>query len=179
MGMGGGLAVKNASFLSAVLASASKNCEKFTLVSFASSARRHAINTSERVFSTYEKLVKASGGGSTDFHAGLIEASRDGVQYDTVIVLTDNEVDSFRHTYNVGNFQKQATRVIINCEASETSIASPYAGWHHLAGWSPNMFRYLDAVREGTSMVEMLSQPFSSTLMKRDLEARKALVHSD
>jgi hypothetical protein len=173
MGFMEGRAVKNASFLSAVLASASKNCEKFTLISFASNARRHTINTSERVFSTYEKLVKASGGGSTDFLAGLIEATKDGVEYDTVIVLTDNEMDSFKHSYNVGNFQKQATRVIIDCSASETSIASPYAGWHHLAGWSPNMFRYLDAVREGTSMVEMLSQPFSSMLMKRELASRR------
>jgi len=187
------LAIRNASFLSAVLSSSSKNCEKFTLITFASQAERQPVNTSERVFSTYEKLFRNSNGGSTNFLSGLQEAESDGEQYDTIIVLTDNEMDDFKRTRSLSHFQPQATKVIINCAASTTSVAPIYSGWIHLAGWSPNMFRYLDAVREGTSIVQMLSQPFSTFLMRHDLESRRisskeiaksnvpkaGLVHSD
>jgi len=167
-----GLAVKNSSFLSAVLATASKNSEKFSLVRFASEATFTHVNTGEKVYSTYRNLIKNAGtGGSTNFEAALAIVNHKNYDYDTVIVLTDNEIDDFRCLNTITTFQPKATKIVINCAASQTSIAPPAKGWHMLAGWSPNMFKYLDALREGESVVKMLSRPFTGRCSSTQLNS--------
>lgn len=147
-------------FLTAVLAKSSANAGTFDVVNFSSNAKWKHINTYNSVYSIYQKLLASVGGGSTNFEAALDLGSTR--EYDTVFCLTDNEIDDFNYRGRgaAENFQKDAERYIINCAASTSSPLPPHSGWHALAGWSTNMFKYIEAMRNGESMVERLSRPF-------------------
>lgn len=153
-------ASKTACFLTAVLAKANVNADNFTVINFASDARIQRINTVDSVFSIYSDLLRDRASGSTNFEAALGLANSLKKQFDAVIVLTDNEIDSFQHTRSVANFQSRATRVVINCASSTSTVLPSFQGWHQLAGWSTNMFKYLKLSNDSESMLEMLSKPF-------------------
>lgn len=148
-------------FLTAVLAkSSSESSSTFDVINFASSANWQNINTYDSVYSIYQKLLSKVGGGSTNFEAALQLGSTR--EYDTVFCLTDNEINRFNYMSSgyAENFQKGAERYVINCASSVSSPLPPHSGWGALAGWSTNMFKYIEAMRNGESMVERLSKPF-------------------
>ncbi len=168
MGFDQARAAETACFLTAVLAkSCAGKAERFDVVNFASSARFEPVNIAESVYSTYRCLLAAVGGGSTNFEAAIDLVNSSHKEYDTVFCLTDNEVNTFFHSYVVGSFQKQAERYVINCAASESTPMPEQAGWRHLAGWSTNMFKYIEAMRKGDSMIKILSKPFPYYVSER------------
>lgn len=151
-------AIKTASFLTAVLAASCADAEKFHLVCFGSDAKYVRLNTAESVYSNYTKLLEING-GSTNFAAALTLVNKSDVQYDTVFCLTDGEIDDLGNT-RVGGFQPKAEKYVINCAAAESTPLPPIQNWSALAGWSTNLFKYIEAVRGGQSMVKQLSKPF-------------------
>lgn len=163
-------AIYNAAFLTAAIASANKMADKFDLILFDSSARYVSLNTAEKVYSNFKYLMNLAKGGSTNFEAALNLASKSGKQYNTVFVLTDGEINAFNSTHYgyhytnmntaIESFAPKAKKIVINMEARESTPLPSRNGWIALAGWSPKIFDYIEALDKGNSIVKKLSVPY-------------------
>lgn len=151
-------AAKNACFLTAVLVKSFKG-ECIDVVAFGSNAQWvKNLNPYMPLYQTYLELRKMNG-GSTNFGAAL-DLAGSSKPYDVVFCLTDGEIDTLNNNQKPSNFHKQAERYVINCAAAKSTPLPSIQGWNALAGWSPNLFKYIDAIRNGDSMIEQLSKPF-------------------
>ena len=152
------LAAKNACFLTATLIKSFKG-EHIDVVVFGSNAQWvKNLNPYMPLYQTYLELRKLNG-GSTNFGAAL-DLAGSSKPYDVVFCLTDGEIDTLNASQKPSKFHTQAERYVINCAAAKSTPLPAIQGWNALAGWSPNLFKYIDAVRNGDSMIEQLSKPF-------------------
>jgi Mg-chelatase subunit ChlD len=155
--------IKIGSIFAAALFKAAKNAENVALSMFSDNAELVRLNPKDTVMTMYQKIMAKVYGGGTNLQAALDQKSKLGFEPDTVIVLSDMEVNGLtgnrwnRTPTNVAKlFDKDAVLVAINLNSSETTPLDPRDGWIQLAGWSEAIFRFVDYTRRGDSIAMKL-----------------------
>lgn len=177
---------KQASFLAASFAHAVRNSgRKFTFITFDRDARIVSFDTHAGVYNNYKSLEDRFTGGDTNFQAALKLLSTIGYKPDTVLVLTDGEVNRFEsratglgyYSYSQptaasanlvkGTLGKKLS-LVINMEARPTTPMPEVLGWKLLAGWSPKIFDYVKALAEGGSVITELNKPYPAPILGKE-----------
>jgi hypothetical protein len=160
MGSDSDPAIQNATLFAAALIKSNNDAERLAVTLFGSNAKtlRRVDNTGS-VFTIQSQLLAHRRGGiagSTNFRAALQEKSKLGFEPDTVVVITDGEVNSFPYS-EIRTFQKNAVRVTINMDARPSTPMSAKDGWFAIAGWSTALLKWIPAHRKAETVVEQLS----------------------
>lgn len=157
-------AISSALFLASALLKANADSDKLAVTLFGSSAKTlKGVDTNNSMIAIQQDLLKHRTGsiaGSTNFAAALAERSNLGWTPDTIIVLTDGEVNGFPYGRLVEASRNKAVKMTVNLSTAFTTPMTREDGWYSLAGWSPAMFRWTSLIREKASVVEALSQPY-------------------
>lgn len=151
-----------ASVFAAMLVKANKNAYNVRVVYFDTIAREIKIDSTKSVMSLTEELRGKSRGGSTNLKAAFSLMKDKGWKPDTLIVLSDMEVDYMgrvevpHHLHN----NEDCVKVAINFSGGSSTPLSHKAGWYQMAGWSDKMFQFIPAMRESVSIVDTLNVPY-------------------
>lgn len=161
--------------LGAALAKANNGAFELNIIYFDSYARRVTVDSSAKILHLSKKMRELSRGGSTDLSAAFSKMKQLGINPDTLIVLSDMEVNQMGRYErpDVVFKNKKCIKIAINLNASNTTPLSEKDGWYQLAGWSDKMFKFIPAMREGVTAVDTLSVPYVG------VEAMKASLRQD
>lgn len=159
-----------AAVLSAALVKANRDAYNLNIIYFDSNARSVSVDPNDRIMTSAKKLRDLSRGGSTNLSAAFAKMKQMGLTPDTLIVLSDMEVNrcGSHERPDVVFRNKKCVKIAINLNASNTTPLSVNDGWYQLAGWSDKMFKFIPAMRESITAVDVLSVPYIG------LEAMKA-----
>lgn len=119
------------------------------------------LNPLDSVISLYTQIIRKSYGGGTNIEAAFNLKPKLGFEPDTVIVLSDMEVNPTTRwggltVVDKNLFKKDTLKIAFNLNASETTPLDPRDGWLQLAGWSEKVFQYVDMKRNGAGILEKL-----------------------
>lgn len=122
------------------------------------------LNPRDSVTTLYESIMKKVYGGGTNIDAAFAQKPQLGWEPDTVVVLSDMEVNAGSHatwSYNLrvpakGLFKKDTLQIAINLNSSETTPLDPRDGWIQLQGWSEKLFKYVELKRNGATLLDSL-----------------------
>ena len=161
MKQGGGknAPLKASVILMAALFKAQKQDVAITL--FSDKAERLVgLNPRDSLTTLFGQIMKKSYGGGTNIAAAFAAKHALGFEPDTVVVLSDMEVNSNDfHCLEVidkGVFGPDVLKIAINLNSSITTPLDPRDGWLQLAGWSEKLFKYAEFQREGASILDQL-----------------------
>lgn len=157
-------AITTATLLASYLLKANENADNLAVTMFGSSAKTiKGIDTNNSVLGIKKELMSHRHGsiaGSTNFHAALQEYNKVGFTPDTIVVLSDNEVNRFPYSALKVISKGDVLKLVVNMTVSQTTPMTQEDGWYSVAGWSTAMFKWVGAIRGKASVVEMLSQPY-------------------
>lgn len=163
----------------AALAKSSTACENFTMTLFSDNAKHvTGLRRSDSVLTNYERLLKLNQGGGTNLEAALRLKSTLGFEPDTVIVLSDMQINQLSNrSYDpMKLFGKDVMKVAINLAAGYgTTPCHEVGGWYQLSGWSESLFDWIPAMREKVSVVKALSVPYKALPSKNAFRDRSAV----
>lgn len=164
MGEGEDSAFGNGVFLAASLLKGSAEKSNVAVTLFGSAATTlQGLDVNQSVIGLIDTLKRKRTGsiaGSTDFHAALREYKNLPFTPDTIIVITDGEVNRFPYQ-EITNI-KAPVKIAVNMSASLSTPMTQHDQWYSLAGWSTVLFRWIPLIREKVSAVEALSGPYRS-----------------
>lgn len=151
-----------ASVLSAALIKANANAYNLWIIYFHSAAHKVTIESTGTVMQMAKELRAKSTGGSTNLASAFQKMKQLNIKPDTLILLSDMEVNS------MGSYErpdvvfrdKKCIKIAVNLNASNTTPVSEKDGWYQLAGWSDKMFKFIPAMRESITVVDVLSAPY-------------------
>jgi hypothetical protein len=157
-------AISTATTLAAALIKANGDADNLAVTLFGSSAKTlKSIDTNNSVLGIKKALLaERTGGiaGSTNFRAALAQKSSLGFEPDTIIVLTDGEVNGFPYGELKMIAGKNVVKLAVNLSVATTTPMSQNDGWYSVAGWSPAMFKWIPAIRNKESVAAQLSVPY-------------------
>lgn len=163
MGHGTSSAFEQGLFLAATVLKANASSD-LAVTAFGSDAKQLTdINVNSSVFnimSTMRQHRAGSIAGSTNFHRALAQHGNLGFVPDTIVVITDGEVNGFPYHVLTQSTSKADVKLAVNMSRAQTTPMIAQAGWHSLSGWSPAMFQWINAIREGQSAISQLSGPY-------------------
>lgn len=155
-----GKSIKPAAIFAAALAKANANANNVRITMFSDFAIDVPVNTDMPIMAIADDIMSKIFGGGTRLDQALDKKASLGFEPDTVILLSDMQVFALR-AGNVENiFSKGCLKIAINLEAYDTTPASDQNGWLQLAGWSEAIFKFIPALRAGSSIVKKLSVPY-------------------
>lgn len=168
-------AISTSTMLLAALLKASEGADNVAVTLFGSGAKTlRSIDTNQSVLSLRKELLSHRTGqiaGSTNYEAGIRELSNIGFTPDTIIVLTDGEVNGFKYR-TMNTLPAAAFKLTINMSSATTTPMVKENGWMTLSGWSPAMFKWIPAMRSKDTVVELLAGPYKGlTTSEDDFEA--------
>lgn len=157
-------AISSAVFLASALLKANADSDKLAVTLFGTSAKTlKGVDTNNSMIAIQQDLLRHREGsiaGSTNFAAALAEYSNLGWTPDTIIVLTDGEVNGFPYGRLVEVSRNKAIKMTVNLSQAFTTPMTREDGWYSLAGWSPSMFRWTSAIRNKETVIEALSKQY-------------------
>jgi hypothetical protein len=175
MGNDDGVPINTATLLAAALLKSTENADNVAVTLFGSGAKTiQNIDTNASVLGIQTELLSHRRGniaGSTNFRAALDEKSRLGFDPDTIVVLSDGEVNGFPYSVIKNVAGRNVVKIAVNLSASTTTPLSANDGWYAMSGWSSAMFKWIPAIREKESVVEKLSVPYIGTKPKKEVVA--------
>ena len=138
---------------------------------FSDNAFHVDINPEHDVMDNIKYLINKVEGGGTNLAAALELKDTLGFEPDTVVLLSDMQVDSLNRTYGVYGYQQHiinisqifapdVVKVAVNLAPYSTSPAHNINGWIQLNGWSDKVFDFIAAFRNGSTIVDILGVPY-------------------
>lgn len=158
--------IKTACLFAAALAKANAEADNVRVTMFSENAKHISVNTDEPVLTITNKLMGEVYGGGTNLRAALNLKSRLGFEPDTVVVLSDMQVNHLGSQNVSGLFEKDCVKVAINLEAYDSTPLDEKLGWYQLSGWSERLFDFIPAMRDKQSVVQKLSTSYRSPEVK-------------
>lgn len=150
-----------ASIFAAMLVRANKGAYNVRVIYFDSTAKEIKVDPDVPVLTQAKRLRELSRGGATELGAAFKLMEQRGWKPDTLIVLSDMEVNHMDYHKTVRtNSMKDCVKVAVNFCGGNSTPLSEIDGWYQLSGWSDNMFKFIPAMREGVTVVETLSGPY-------------------
>jgi hypothetical protein len=159
--------IKTACLFASALAKANANARNLKITMFSDNAKHIPMNTSDSIMVMTEYLMKNVYGGGTNLEAALVLKSSLGFEPDTIVVLSDMEVNQLQGGTVSKTFCVDAVKIAINLNSRDTTPIGEKAGWYQLAGWSEKLFDFIPAMRNGQSIVETLSKPYLGLGIKK------------
>lgn len=165
---------KTAAVFCAALVKANEGAN-IAVTMFSDHAKHVILNPRDSITSMVEKLSGLVEGGGTNLQAALNKKSSLGFEPDTVVILSDMEVDSLStgdyHYYssngsntvkNVSKmFDKTTQKVAVNLASGVSTPVPLEHGFVQLAGFSERIFALIPELRNSEKTVERLfSSPF-------------------
>lgn len=157
-------ALTTATLLASFLLKANADADNVAVTLFGSTAKTlNGVDTNNSVLGIKKELLlhRTNGiAGSTNFSAALREYDSLGFKPDTIVVLTDGDVNSFSYGTIKNIPSKNVLKLVVNMSVAQTTPMSKNDGWYAVAGWSTSMFKWVDAIRQSASVVQALSVPY-------------------
>lgn len=158
-------AITTATLLAAALLKANGDrADDLAVTLFGSDAKTlHGIDTNNSVLAIKKELLRHRTGsiaGSTNFGAALNQKSCLGFDPDTIVVLTDGEVNGFPYGRLRNLTGKDTMKLTVNLNAASTTPMTKEDGWFTTSGWSPAMFKFIPLMRNKLTAVDQLSVPY-------------------
>lgn len=165
--------IKIAAIFAAALykAAALSGADNVKLSMFSDRAEFISLNPLDSIMTMYEKIMRHTYGGGTNIDAAFKMKGSLGFEPDTVIVLSDMEVNPMNNR-NYGGyggygglavpadvnrmFKGDTMKVAITLNAGKSTPLDPRDGWLQLSGWSEAIFRYVDFKRRSKSVADKL-----------------------
>lgn len=142
-------------FGAALVKASSKSFDaKFTM--FDDFAKHVDLNPTDSIFTLYARIMERNAGGGTNLQAALNQKSQLGFEPDTVIILSDMEVNRLQSSNVSKLFSPDCVKVAVNLDSGNTTPISENAGWTQLSGWSERIFQFVRFTRVGDSIVQKL-----------------------
>lgn len=167
---------QTAAVFCAALAKSNLEANNLAVTIFSDNAEMVNINPRDSATTIVEKLTKKVQGGGTNLQAALNLKSRLGFEPDTVVILSDMEVNSLStgtyHSYyfdrrdntiaNISKmFDKDCYKVAVNLASGVSTPVPKEHGFIQLAGFSERIFALIPELRNSEKTVEKLfSTPF-------------------
>lgn len=163
-GMSTDTPIATATTLAAALIKATaESADALVVTAFGSSAKHVQITDYNKSILDIKKDLlshrKGSIAGSTNFRSALDMYPKLGFKPDTIIVLTDGEVNGFPYSV-LKSIPTDIMKVTVNLNNASTTPMSQADGWYALSGWSTQMFRWIHAIREKESVYDKLSHEY-------------------
>jgi hypothetical protein len=127
----------------------------------------------QSVLGLSQYIIDKSYGGGTNLAAALNLKGSIGFEPKAVMVFSDMQIDSLTGSYGYyGNrgrdtfpdvsklFSKNAVKIAFNLNAYETTPLSERQGFFQMSGYSDKVFKFINLMNEGSSIVDALSGPF-------------------
>lgn len=160
--------IAKAALFTAALVKANADAHNIKVTWFSDTAGHYKVNPDDSIMGINDKIMGKIHGGGTNLSAALALKSKLGFEPDTVMVMSDMQVDGNNH-YGLDNCARKAStmfkpgtmKVAFDFEAYEsTPLGEVEGGWYQLAGWSEKVFDFLPAMRNAQSIVDKLSVPY-------------------
>jgi hypothetical protein len=148
--------IKVGAILGAALVKASAGSFECKFTMFDDHAKHVDLNPRDSIFTLYEKIMKRNAGGGTNLASALAEKSKLGFEPDTVLILSDMEVNRLDGANVDKTFKGNTVKVAINLGGRDTTPLSEVMGWTQLSGWSPRIFQFVNFSRDSESIVKQL-----------------------
>lgn len=157
---------KIAAIFAAALVKSAKNAETFALTQFSNMAEHlKGLNPNDSIMSLYKQIMEKVKGGGTNIAAALNLKGQLGFEPDTVVILSDMEVNRVSGYYHqkldvspsfTKQFEKGTVLIAVNIDSGKSTPLDSRDGWMQLAGFSPKIFDYVDFTRRGDSIIHEL-----------------------
>lgn len=148
--------IKVGAIFAAALSKAAKDSFEFKFTMFDDYAKHVELNPRDSVFTNYAKIMNRNAGGGTNLQSAFDQKPKLGFEPDTVIVLSDMEVNRLSSRDADKIFKKECVKVAINLNSRDTTPLAEWKGWIQLAGWSPKIFQFVQFTRDSDSIVQQL-----------------------
>lgn len=159
--------IKSACLFTAAVAKANRNANNLKLTMFSDRAEMVSINTRDSVMTIAKNLEAKSYGGGTQLDKALAMKSQLGFEPDTVVVMSDMEVNQLRGSNIKTMFGDDVVKIALNLNSRDTTPIGEKDGWYQLAGWSEKLFDFIPAMRNGITVVQALSVPYLGMSVKK------------
>lgn len=156
MNLNGTSPIKIGSIFTAALTKASANSFDFKFTMFDDFAKNVDLNPLDSVFTSYQKIMNRNAGGGTNLQSALNLKSQLGFEPDTVIILSDMQVNRLDSNNISKLFSKDCVKIAINLDSLGNTPISELQGWTQLSGFSNNIFKYIKFTRESDSIARLL-----------------------
>lgn len=159
-------AISGGIFLASALLKANADADNLAVTLFGSSATTlKGFDTNNSMIAMQKELVSYRRGGiagSTEFRAALAEKSKLPFEPDTIIVITDGEVNRFPYSMLKNVAGKKVMKMTVNMSTAFSSPMVKEDGWYTLSGWSTGMFKWVPQMREAGTVVDQLRVPYGN-----------------
>lgn len=149
-----------ASIFAAGLAKANSDAENLQVTMFSDYARNIAVNPDLPVMENAKLFESLARGGGTNLQAALDQKNTLGFEPDTVVVLSDMQVNRLRGSESAQIFAPGTVKIAVNLDGYNSTPLSELSGWYQVGGWSDKIFDFAPAMREGASFVDRLRTPY-------------------
>jgi hypothetical protein len=170
---------QTAAVFCAALAKSNRDASELAVTIFSDNAQMVDLNPRDSVSTMVENLTKKVQGGGTNLQAALNMKSRLGFEPDTVVILSDMEVNQLstgsygggyswnRQDNTIANiskmFDKNCYKVAVNLASGVSTPVPKEHGFVQLAGFSERIFALIPELRNSRTTVETLfSRPFAA-----------------
>lgn len=153
--------IQTGSLFASALLGANKKSQNVKITIFSDRAQHLTLNPGANIFSNYEEIQKKVYGGGTELQAALDLKVTLGFEPDTVIVLSDMQVNQLHSKTEINKlFGPEVIKVAFNLNAYPSTPVCTSSGWFQMAGWSERAFDFVPAMRNKVSVVDYLSKPY-------------------
>jgi 60 kDa SS-A/Ro ribonucleoprotein len=174
-----GIPMDTGCLFAAALAKSSRACKNFAFTMFSDGAEMINVRKVDSVMTIYEKAIQNNKGGGTNMGAAIRMKSQLGFEPDTVVVISDMQVNQLSGGREdpMKVFKKDTVKIAINMVGYATTPAHEIGGWVQLSGWSDKLFDFIPALRGKDTVVSTLSHVYEPRVLrtpKRKVEDTEA-----
>lgn len=148
--------IKIGAIFASALYKAAKGSFNVTLTMFDDHAKDVALNPRDSIFTNFERVMARNAGGGTNLQSALDRKKTLGYEPDTVIVLSDMEVNRLDGHNSPNIFRHDCVKVAVNLNSRGNTPIGEHAGWIQLSGWSERIFQYVNFKRDTETIVQKL-----------------------
>lgn len=152
---GGVIPMKTAALFAAAMLKANRDSKNICLTMFSDYAKDINLNPDDLVLTNTDKILKSAFGGGTRLDLAFDHVKKIGFKPDVILLFSDMQAARFGSETN--KTFPDALRIAFNLNAYGSTPASDMNGWLQMGGFSDKVFGYINCVRNGTSIVKMLS----------------------
>lgn len=157
-------AISGGIFLASALLKANADANNVAVTLFGSTAMTlKGVDTNNSLIAMQKDLATYRTGGisgATNFRAALDQKSQLGFEPDTIIVITDGEVNGFPYSVLKNVAGQKVMKMTVNMSNAFSTPMAKEDGWYTLSGWATGMFDWVPSMREAGSVVEQLQGPY-------------------
>jgi hypothetical protein len=148
-----------AALFAATLAKSASSSYNFALTMFSDYAIDVPLDLSSSVMDLSSQIQEKAFGVGTNLQSALDRKASLGFEPDTVVVISDMQVDRLPHQ-DITSVFPTAMKIAIDISAYSTTPVSEFHGWHQLFGWSDSIMQWISTTRDAQSIAAALDREY-------------------